>query len=97
MSSLQKEYVDFRIRDSKPTQIDRQSEMAVLKTDSFIFQRTDLRLNKIETYDNMIMKLDTPSIETSFYDIHKTVKVEMPLSTVGYENVIMSHDYVLSE
>ena len=33
--------------------------------------QTILRKNNIETYDNLLMKMDTPSYEGTFFDLHK--------------------------
>ena len=43
------------------------------------YLETNLRKNQIETFDNLLMKMDEPSYEGTFYDVYKISKITYPI------------------
>ena len=44
-------------------------DYSMLDGEKYIYNSMIIRKNEIETYDNLLIKIDNPSYEGSFYDI----------------------------
>ena len=54
-----------------------------------------LRKNKIETYDNLIMKTDSPTYEGSFYDVINSKMMNYPLDVPLFKDILFSETIIL--